>query len=379
MDKGGFTGMTKEITNSYVFQIMEDWAPQELAYDWDNVGLQIGSFNTPVQKIMITLDVLESVVDEAIENEVDLIIAHHPLLFKPMKQVNIDSPQGRIIYKLLQHDISVYASHTNLDVATGGVNDMLCDLLGIGARETLVETHTEQFYKIAVYVPITHAEAIRESLSNAGAGHIGNYSHCTFQSKGKGTFKPLDGTNPHIGAQNELEHVDEVKIETIAEEKKLSGVVHAMIKAHPYEEVAYDVYPLKNEGQFYGIGRVGNLDQQMHLQDLCEHVKTVFGVSHVRVTGDLTKKVKKVAILGGSGEKYIYKAKQMGADVYITGDMTFHTAQDAWQTGLPVIDPGHYIEKVMKKATKQYLEQCFQAKNIEVIVSETHTEPFHFI
>src|SRR5690625_4719501 len=159
--------------NTDVFQIMEAWAPKKLAYDWDNVGLQIGSFHKPVRKIMITLDVLESVVDEAIEEEVDLIIAHHPLLFKPMKQVNIDSSQGRIVRKLLQHDITVYASHTNLDAAIGGVNDMLCDVLGIEDRKTLIERHKEKLYKIAVYVPTTHMGLIRDALSHAGAGHIG--------------------------------------------------------------------------------------------------------------------------------------------------------------------------------------------------------------
>jgi dinuclear metal center YbgI/SA1388 family protein len=136
---------------------------------------------------------------------------------------------------------------------------------------------------------------------------------------------------------------------------------------------------MKNEGKSYGIGRIGNLNQSMNLQDLCEHVKAIFNVSKLRVTGDLTKKVKKVAILGGSGEKYIDDAKQMGADVYITGDMTFHTAQVAWQMGLSVIDPGHYIEKVMKKATKQYLDQKLHGENVEVIESEVNTDPFHFV
>lgn len=358
---------------------MEDWAPKELAYDWDNVGLQIGSFQKPVRKIMITLDVLESVVDEAVEKDVDLIIAHHPFMFNPMQQLDTDTVKGRIIHKLLQHDITVYASHTNLDVAPGGVNDMLCDLLGIENREALIPTYTEPLYKLTVYVPISYADAIRNALGDAGAGHIGNYSHCTFQTEGQGTFKPLEGTNPHIGIQGKLEYVEEVKIETIIEQSKLNDVVQAMIKLHPYEEVAYDVYPLENAGVTYGIGRVGNLAEQKSLQELCEQVKADFDVSSVRVTGDLANKIKKVAVLGGSGEKYIHKAKEMGADVYITGDMTFHSAQDAWQMDLPVIDAGHYIEKVMKQATKQYLDQQLHNKNLEVIVSEANTNPFQFL
>ncbi|PAV29045.1 Nif3-like dinuclear metal center hexameric protein [Virgibacillus profundi] len=371
--------MKNKQTNSDIFNLMENWAPKNLAYDWDNVGLQVGTYNKQVKKVMITLDVLETVVDEAIDKGVDLIIAHHPLLFKPLKQVNIESVQGRIIHKLIQHNITVYASHTNLDTANGGVNDILCDLLGIGSSKVLVHTATEKLYKIAVFVPKSHMHNIREALSEGGAGHIGNYSHCTFQSEGQGTFKPLEGTNPYIGSQDELELVDEVKIETIVQEKKLSNVIRAMIKAHPYEEVAYDIFPLQNKGEAFGIGRIGKLDSPMFMEEFCEHIKEVLDVPTVRFTGNLTKKVDKVAILGGSGEKYIHTAKQQGADVYITGDMSFHMAQDAWQMGLSVIDPGHYIEKVMKKATKQYLDKILKKDNVEVILSEVNTEPFLFI
>src|SRR5690625_2319087 len=285
--------------------MMEAWAPKKLAYDWDNVGLQIGSFQKPVRKVMVTLDVLESVVDEAVEKDVNLIIAHHPFMFKPMKQLNTDSPKGRIIHKLLQNDITVYASHTNLDAASGVVNDMLCDLLGVDDRETLIRTYTEQLYKLAVYVPLTHVDAVRNALSNAGAGHIGNYSHCTFQTEGQGTFKPLEGTDPFIGTQNTLEKVQEVKVETIVEASKLTAATKSMIRAHPYEEVAYDIYPLQNKGPTYGIGRIGKMKENMTLQALCERVKKAYDVPAVRVTGDLEQNIQNVAVLGGSGEKYI--------------------------------------------------------------------------
>ncbi|UJL44863.1 Nif3-like dinuclear metal center hexameric protein [Virgibacillus sp. NKC19-16] len=369
--------MTK--INSDIFNLIEQWAPSSLSYDWDNPGLQIGSYNNTVKKVMVTLDVLESVVDEAIENKVDLIIAHHPLLFKPMKKINIDTPQGRIVQKLMQHNISVYASHTSLDIATGGVNDMLCDALDIKSREILAETDRQKLYKIAVYVPGSHINDVREAFDIGGAGHIGNYSHCTFQSAGQGTFKPLEGTNPYIGKQNELEKVDEFKIESIVQVEKLTQVIRAIIDAHPYEEPAYDIFPLDNKGKALGIGRIGTLDQQMTLEAFCGQVKTAFGITHLRVIGDLSKEVKQVAVLGGSGEKYIDIAKEKGADVYITGDMSFHTAQDAWQRGLSVIDPGHYIETVMKKGTKDYLDNKLQNDNVEVIVSRVNTEPFQFM
>lgn len=371
--------MKRTLTNADVFQLMESWAPKHLAYDWDNVGLQIGSYEKPVKKIMVTLDVMENVVDEAIENDVDLIIAHHPILFKPLKQINLDSTKGRIVQKLLANQISVYASHTNLDIARGGVNDMLCNALNINIEGPLQEVHAEQLFKLAVFVPKTHVRQVMDALSEHGAGHIGNYSHCTFQSAGYGTFKPLEGTNPFIGSENQLEQVEEVKLETIVQESIVNQVVNAMINQHPYEEVAYDIVPLKNKGTLFGIGRIGKLSETMSLETLCSRVKTSLDIPSVRVTGDLKKRVKKIAVLGGSGEGYIHAAKQKGADVYITGDMTFHQAQDAWAMGLSVIDPGHHVEKVMKTGVKSYLEQRLKHDHVEIITSNANTEPFQFL
>jgi len=358
---------------------MEEWAPLQLAYEWDNVGLQIGSYDRQVKKVMITLDVLESVVDEAIEQDVDLIIAHHPLFFKSITDINIDSPKGRIIQKLIKHGITVYAAHTNLDIAPGGVNDLLCDALSIHPTGNLVDLHSEKMFKIAVYVPVTHLNEVSEALHLAGAGHIGNYSHCTFQTEGQGTFKPLAGSTPFRGTENEVETVEEMKVETIVKEQDKAKVIGAMIHAHPYEEVAYDVYPLHNEGESLGIGRVGQFAEEMDLRQFATYVKDTFDLSHVRVIGDLTKRIEKVAVLGGSGEKYIEVAKQAQADVYVTGDLTFHTAQDAKEMGLAVIDAGHYIEKIMKAATKERLDKEFIQSGLEVIVSETSTEPFQLI
>ncbi|WP_096270606.1 Nif3-like dinuclear metal center hexameric protein [Paucisalibacillus globulus] len=370
-------------TNSDIFKLMEKWAPKSLAYDWDNVGLQVGSYNKPVKKIMVTLDVLESVVDEAIENEVDLIVAHHPLLFKPLSQLNLDNWRGRVIQKLIQHNITVYAAHTNLDMATGGVNDMLADLLGLENTGVLVETDPEAIYKFAVYVPETHLESVTDALSKEGAGHLGNYSHCTFQSKGTGTFMPLTQANPFIGKQNELERVNEIKVETIVKESILANVLHAVKNAHPYEEVAYDIFPLKNVDDKLGLGRVGTLNEPITLDKFIDHVKKSLGVDNLRVSGNLSKKIKRVAILGGSGEKYLFAARNKKADVYITGDMSFHFAQEAIEMGISVIDAGHYIEQVMKSGTKDYLDQYIQNgsmedSNIEVIVSKVNTDPFQY-
>ncbi|GAA0443188.1 Nif3-like dinuclear metal center hexameric protein [Lentibacillus halophilus] len=367
------------VRNMDVFNSMEAWAPKWLAYDWDNVGLQIGSYQTSVNKVMVTLDVLESTVDEAIANNVNLIIAHHPLLFKPLKQLDTDSPKGRVIRKLIAWDISVYAAHTNLDMANGGVNDMLCDRIGIYHRDILSVNYTEKMIKMVVFVPESHADEVREAMSEQGAGHIGDYSHCTFQSAGQGTFKPLEGTDPYIGSQDTLAFVDEVKMETIIPQYKLSSVVDAMMAAHPYEEAAYDLYPVENSGPSYGLGRIGVMDESMSLNELSDRIKKTLNISRVRVTGDLSATVKRIAVLGGSGEKYLHEAKKAGADVYITGDMTLHPAQDAQEMGLSMIDPGHYAEKVMKDDTKAYLDKEFSKDVLNVIVSQANTDPFQIV
>ncbi|SEH60758.1 dinuclear metal center protein, YbgI/SA1388 family [Halobacillus karajensis] len=367
-------------TAQEIIKQFEKWSPKHLAYEWDNVGLQVGSLNKPVQKVMVTLDVLDSVVDEAIEKDVDLIIAHHPLLFIKLKQINLDTPKGRIVQKLIKHDITVYAAHTNLDVANGGVNDVMADLLNVTQCKPLIESGEDDLVKLTVFVPEDHADHLRSSISEAGAGYIGNYSHCTYQLSGQGTFKPESGADPYIGEQGKIEFVDEKRVETIVPQSKLADVLRAMEEAHPYEEVAYDLYPLLNQGESIGVGRVGNLADSTTLRDLVGKVKEKFDVSHARVSGDLDKKIKRIALLGGSGEKYIHAAKRSGAEVFITGDMTFHMTQDAMEMGLAVIDPGHHVEKVVCPKVKEYLDdKCNQDGQLEVIISEVDTEPFKIL
>lgn len=371
--------MNATMTAQQIIKRLEEWSPKTLAYDWDNVGLQVGSLNKPVRNVMVTLDVLENVVDEAVEKNVDLIIAHHPLLFVKLHQINFDTPKGRVVRKLIQHDITVYAAHTNLDIASGGVNDVMADALGLKDTRPLMETGKEELVKLVVFVPETHASNVQAALGYAGAGHIGNYSHCSYQSKGHGAFLPLEGTDPYLGESGKLETVDEVRLETIVEKRKLKDVLRSMEEAHPYEEVAYDIYPLLNEGASYGLGRIGELDAPEALELFAEKVKVAYEIPALRVTGRMDKQVKKVAVLGGSGEKYIHAAKRMGADVYITGDMTLHAAQDALEIGLAVIDPGHHVEKLICPVIKDFLEQeCNKDERMNIMVSEAVTEPFTF-
>src|SRR5699024_6933777 len=371
--------MANNPVNLDVFKQIESLAPQNKAYDWDNVGLQIGSYNQKANKVLVTLDVLESVVDEAIEKNINLIIAHHPLFFKPLKHINLETPEGRIISKLIRHDISVYAAHTNLDVVESGVNDILADRLELKARKPLISLGNEKLFKLAVHIPRSHQEQMKEVLGNAGAGQQGDYSHCSFQIEGEGAFCPMDGAAPYIGKVGKITKVEEVKIEALVGEAKLQEVVNQVKKEHPYEEPAFDIIELQQSGEGWGLGRIGEVDSKVSLEQYVSTVKEKLNVTDVRVIGDLNKSIKRVAIVGGSGEKYIHHAKRAGADVYITGDISFHPAQIALQSSIAVIDAGYYIETFMKEGMQRYLMEALANFDIEVIVSEMNTDPFQYL
>ncbi|MFV9511043.1 Nif3-like dinuclear metal center hexameric protein [Tepidibacillus sp. LV47] len=364
-----------------IIQIMEQLAPKYLAMEGDRIGLQVGTLQKEVKTVMLTLDVLENVVDEAIEQKVDLIITHHASIYQPLKHLRTDLPQGRIYQKLLKHDIAVYTAHTNLDVALGGVNDALAKRLGIEATEFLQEVYQQKLKKIVVYVPESHQQVVLDALSANGAGWIGNYSHCSFNTLGIGTFMPREGTNPYIGQQGRLERVNEVRIETVVPEEKQNQAIKAMLKVHPYEEVAYDIYPLEIKGKSYGIGRVGRLAEELTLKEFALFVKQQLELDGVRVVGDLTQKVRKVAIVGGDGNRFVQTAAFQGVDVLITGDIYYHVAHEAMAEGLGIIDVGHNVEKWVLPELKIYLEQEFQTRKIEtkVLISKANTSPFQFM
>jgi dinuclear metal center YbgI/SA1388 family protein len=372
----------KKIPNGFeVIQLFEQFSPKSYAVEGDKIGLQIGSLNKQIQNVMITLDVLDSVIDEAIENKVDLLIAHHPPIFRPIKKLLTDSTYGRMLEKCIKHDIAVYAAHTNLDVTNGGVNDLLAAALELTNLEVLVPTYEDKLKKLVVFVPVSHEKAIRDALGQAGAGNIGNYSHCSFSTNGEGSFLPLDEADPFIGKKGQLEFVNEARIETIFPASLQKKVVLAMITAHPYEEVAYDIYPLDQSGTSLGLGRIGKLKEVVTLQEFAEHVKQSLKVERVRMVGDPNSKVQKVAVLGGDGNKYIQQAKFKGADVYVTGDLYFHVAQDAMMLNLNVIDPGHHVERVMIKGVSKRLGEMCSENNFDVNIfgSEVDTNPFKFV
>ena len=362
--------------NDLIKQIEKKY-PLSLAYDWDNVGLLVGDFESEIKKVLVTLEANENVIDEAIENNVDLIVTHHPFIFKKINKINTRDLKGRLIHKLIKNDIALYSMHTNFDIAFDGLNDYFMEIMGFKNTKILDVTNSQTLYKLAVYVPKTHELVLRDALGEAGAGYIGNYSHCTFNTPGIGTFKPDENTNPFIGTVGQIEEVEEVKIETIVPQSILQKTIDKMLKAHPYEEVAYDIYKLENKGESVGLGRYASLDVQTNLQALCEKIKLKLNMNHIRVVGDLNTKIKKVAVVTGAGSDMVRLAKSKNCDVIITGDVKYHEAQDALDMGMTIVDCGHFdTEDIFKDVMKRFLDSI---EGIEIIRSEINLNPFIII
>ncbi|NYF24564.1 Nif3-like dinuclear metal center hexameric protein [Sporosarcina sp. JAI121] len=371
----------KKVNGHEVIELFEQWSPKRFAMDGDPIGLHIGQLNRPVEKVLVTLDVNEEVIDEAIEKGASLVIAHHPPIFRPLKSLKTDTPQGRMIEKCIKNDIAVYAAHTNLDVAPGGVNDMLASKLGLVDTEIVERTFSEPLYKMIVFSPLSHSNDIRQALAKAGAGAIGDYAGCSFSSTGIGRFTPTEGADPFLGEIGKGEEVKEERIEVVLPGSLRSKVLNAMLNAHPYEEPAYDFFALDQRSNEYGLGRIGKLPEKTTLAQFAELVKTIFKVPALRFVGDPNKEIHKVAVLGGDGNKYIGAAKRSGADVLVTGDLYYHVAHDAEAMGLAVIDPGHNIEKVMISGVVDHMHSaCKEAGyHVSFIESVVITEPFTFI
>lgn len=367
---------------STIIERLEQLAPKRFAEHWDNVGLQVGDPSATISKVIVALDVTPEVLNEAVQQEADMIVTHHPFFFDEIKSIRFDQPIGSMIRIAVARGINIYSAHTNLDIAPGGVNDYLANGLDLLDAEPLAGTYEEAFYKIVVFVPKGHEDVVRDAIAGAGAGHIGNYSHCTFQTEGTGTFKPLEGSHPFIGSVGRLEKADEYRLETIVSESLKHKVIAAMLKAHPYEEVAYDIYPLANEPKRLGLGRIGRLNSPVTLKQLCEQVKLLLGNKTVRYCGDLDKCVQKVAVCGGSGMSTLSKAYFKGADVLVTGDVKYHDARNALSLGVSIIDAGHFeTELPVVKLLAGYLQKFLtdNGYETEVIVSQAEKSPFCYI
>ncbi|MFT8871016.1 MAG: Nif3-like dinuclear metal center hexameric protein [Sporolactobacillus sp.] len=373
--------MADWITGQRLINKFEEWARPQFAFEKDRIGLLIGSLDKPVRRVMVTLDVLENVAEEAANKHVDLIVAHHPVIFHPLAQVLTDRGQGKIISQCLKHDIAVYAAHTNLDVAEGGVNDLLAERLGLRETDILQETGCEPLYKIVIHAPDAHAESIRRVLAECGVASNGHNHFCTSSSPGISACFSKQVIYSDISRSGILEHTDNVRIEGTVTECLLEATMARVRTVCPCEQPVYELYRLPDAGKSYGLGRLGKLAEPMPFGDYCRFVKERFGLSGLRVTGNLKEQVETVAICGGDGNSLIPFARERGADVLISGDIYYHTAHDALLCGLKVIDAGHHIEAIMKQAVCRFLQHVIteQGCKTEVIVSEAPTDPFQFI
>lgn len=351
---------------------LEVLAPRSLAEKWDHVGLMVGSKNSKVEKILCALDLTDTVLHEAINEGIDCIVTHHPFLFKPLANIDLESEKGRMIAKLIKYNIAVYSMHTNYDIAEGGLNDYLAQLIGLQDVKVLSPTQKEKLCKCIVYVPESHYEVVRETIIAHNNCAIGAYKGCTYTTLGEGTFIPLEGSTPYLGAEGVLEKVQEKQISFMTYMEEVSNILEEIKKVHPYEEIAFDTYNLNHVEKVYGIGRYGNLVEPQSINVFIERLKTIFKISHVRVTDLKEKSVERVAICSGSGAEFIKDAARV-ADVYITGDLKFHEAQIAQELGITVIDVGHYAsENIAMTHIAEYLKE--KCEGCQVLVSEVNGE-----
>jgi len=361
---------------------IEELAPPHWAESWDNVGLQVGDPAAAVQRVLVALELTDPVLEEAERLGCDLVVVHHPPIFRPLRALRFDNRPARRLLRLIRGGMALYAAHTNLDQAPGMTNDTLAAAAGLTDFEVLKQAGEERYVKLVVFVPRGHEDAVRDALANAGAGHIGNYSHCTFQAPGIGTFLPLQGSNPFLGQQGKLERAEEFRLETIVPESAVERAVQAMIAAHPYEEVAYDLYPLSNPGKTRGHGRIGRLARPLTLTQLAERLKAGLHTPVVRIAGDPDRLITTVAVGAGSGADLIRPAASRGADVLVTGDVRYHEAQDALDLGLALVDVGHYNSEAGAVAPlAAYLRERLAADGhaVEVVESQAGRDPFQFV
>lgn len=328
-----------------IIKIIEDWAPKAIAWEKDNVGLQVGSLRRNIKNILLCLDVDEKVVEEAIQKKCNLIISHHPLLFRSIKKLDFENDKNSIIIeKLIKNDITLYSAHTNLDFTKDGVSFQLAKKLKLTNQKFLHNLSTNQ-NKLAVFVPIDHADKVADAMHKAGAGVIGEYHNCSFRTRGTGTFMGSEKSNPKIGAKGKVERVEEVKIEVLVNTFDLKKVIAEMKKFHPYEEVAYDVYPISNYNVNYGMGVIGELQEELSEKDFLDFIAKSLQIKNFRFNRGKKSKIKKVAVCGGSCSDLIDSAIQNDADAFITADIKYHSFQDA-ENKILLIDAGHYETEI---------------------------------
>ncbi len=361
---------------SEIIHFFEEVAPDYYQESYDNSGLQIGDKDAEVTGILITLDITAEIIDEAMQSGCNLILSHHPLIFTGIKSITGRNSTERIIIKALQEKINILSIHTNVDNAGGGVNHVICNKIGL--EDTSILRPLEgKLFKLSVFVPEDHAENVREHIFSAGAGVIGNYDFCSFNTSGTGTFRGNEDSIPFSGKKGKMHYEKEIKVETILPAHLKDRVIDAMLAAHPYEEVAYDIYPLGNKFATYGAGMIGYLDEETDEKDFLSRLRKVFKpgcIRHSRFTG---KKVKKVAVCGGSGSSLLGDAIAAGADVFVSSDFKYHQFFAA-DDKILIADIGHYeSEQFTKELFYELLIKKFP--NFALHLSKVNTNPIHYI
>jgi dinuclear metal center YbgI/SA1388 family protein len=320
---------------------LERFAPCASAAEWDNVGLLLGDPTALVERVMTCLTITPDVVEEAVRERVNLIVSHHPVLFRGAKKLTATTPDGKVVLPLVRAGIAVYSPHTAFDNCRGGINDSLCAALGVRDAVPLRPREAARQCKLVVFVPDSDLAKVSDAVFAAGAGTIGNYNECSFRLAGKGTFFGTDSASPAVGQKGRREDVDEWRLEVVVPDRLVAPVVAAMRKAHSYEEPAFDVYPLR-PGTGGGEGRVGNLAEPTTLGELANRAKRELKAASVQVVGDLSRSVRKVAVACGAAGEYLVDSIRSNADVFLTGELRFHDAVAARDAGIGVILPGHY-------------------------------------
>ena len=361
-------------TIAEVTEFLRQFAPPRLAATWDNIGLLLGDEAAPVERILACLTVTPESAAEAIDQRAELIVAHHPILFRPTQRLTTAAPEGRVFLSLAKAGVAVYSPHTAFDNTVGGINDVLAQRLQLTAVQPLRRGDGPRQCKVVVFVPDSDLARVSDALFAAGAGQIGQYHECSFRLAGTGTFFGSDATNPTVGQKGRREEVSEWRLEAICPEANVERAVGALRQAHSYEEPAYDVYPLRPERDSIGQGRLGLLPQSAALQALAATVKNALGATHAQVVGDAQRSVRKIALACGAAGELLADAVRAQADVFLTGEMRFHDCLAAQAQGIALILPGHYAtERCGVEDLAEALQRQFP--NLRVWASRCEREP----
>jgi dinuclear metal center YbgI/SA1388 family protein len=365
-----------------ILGIINKIAPAGLAESWDNVGLQVGDPTAEISRIMVALDATREVIEEAVNSGCQLLVTHHPLIFKPQKAISVATPQGRLIHAAIRGGLAVACLHTNYDIAAGGLNDVLAQRLGLSNCAVLQVTSEQELAKLVVFVPESHLEQVRSALT-PHAESLGDYRDCSFAAPGEGTFTPLDGADPHIGTVGKLEKVREYRLELLVDRANLAKILKSLVAAHPYEEPAFDIIPLHNQGEQRGLGRIGYLPEATTLAAYANRVATQLSAPGLRFAGDPAATVTKVALCSGGGASVMRTASRAGAHVLVTGDVKYHEARDAEDLGIALIDAGHFpTEIIMAADVRVQLQQRLSDAGFagcQVAASSSERDPFRYL